>query len=61
MLDSIANRNAIDLLLLDKLPDILNNTQKKNKITNLLTALRVEQKILNTGNDRKSKWVLKEL
>jgi len=35
--------------------------QKKNKITNLLTALRQDNKITNAGNDNKPNWILKEL
>lgn len=53
-----ANRQSIDKLLLDKLPDIMDNQQKKNKVTNLLSALRRENKIRNEGNDFKSNWVL---
>lgn len=35
--------------LLNKLPDILNEEQKKNKIKNYLQDLRKEEKIINTG------------
>ena len=40
-------RKNIEKFLLDKLPDILTETQKKNKVTNLLSALRIEGKIKN--------------
>ena len=34
---------------------------EKNKITNLLTELRANSKITNTGTDSNSKWeILKE-
>jgi ATP-dependent DNA helicase RecG len=56
-----ANRKVIETLLVDKLPDILSSSQKKNKVTNLLTALRHEHKIRNVGSDHKSLWTLKEL
>ena len=55
-----ANRKAIDTLLLDKLPDILNSEQKINKIGNILTALRKAEKILNKGSFAKPMWHLKE-
>src|SRR3989338_4170807 len=42
-------RKNIEKFLLEKLPDILNNAQKRNKITNLLSALRIEEKIKNSG------------
>lgn len=38
----IAKRVDINCLLLDKLPDVLNQKQKENKIKNLLQALRKE-------------------
>lgn len=39
--------------LRDKLPDILTESQKKNKVTNLLSALRIKGTIRNNGY---SKW-----
>ena len=42
-------RKNIETLLRDKLPDILTETQKKNKVTNLLSALRISGKIQNSG------------
>ncbi|OGP48199.1 MAG: transcriptional regulator [Deltaproteobacteria bacterium GWF2_42_12] len=50
-------RKNIEKFLLEKLPDILNNAQKRNKITNLLSALRIEEKIKNSGY---SEWSLSE-
>ncbi len=40
-------RKNIEKFLWDKLPDILTETQKKNKVTNLLSALRIEGTIKN--------------
>ena len=37
-----AKRADIDQLLLDKLPDVLDDSQKRNKVKNLLQALRSE-------------------
>lgn len=53
-----ANRKAIEALLLDKLPDILNDEQKRIKINNLLSALRRAKKIINTGSSTKPLWKL---
>jgi ATP-dependent DNA helicase RecG len=53
-----ANRQNINILLLDKLPSIYNEKQKNTKITNMLSALRSEGKIQNDGSDRKPHWVL---
>jgi ATP-dependent DNA helicase RecG len=39
----------IETFLRDKLPDILTETQKKNKVTNLLSSLRIGGKIQNSG------------
>ncbi len=56
-----AKRSDIDELLMSKLPAILNPTQKKSKITNLIYALSAKEgKIKNIGKSRKwSTWVLK--
>ena len=53
------SRNDIDKLLWNKLPDILNEKQKKNKITNLIKELRMNEKIVNYGNDRQPVWKFK--
>ncbi|MCL5027662.1 MAG: putative DNA binding domain-containing protein [Bacteroidetes bacterium] len=54
-----ASREDIDNLLLNKLPDILNDIQKNNKIKNLLSELsRKDKKIRNTGTRSASKWIL---
>lgn len=50
-----SSRKNLEKWLHDKLPDILTDTQKKNKVTNLLSALRMEGKIRNSGY---SEWSL---
>lgn len=50
-----SKRSGIEELLWNKLPDILTDKQKKNKVTNLLSALRDEDKIRNEGY---SEWSL---
>jgi ATP-dependent DNA helicase RecG len=52
------SRKDIDELLWEKLPDILNEKQKKNRITNLLTELRIAGKIENKGNDKYPEWII---
>ena len=50
-----SHRKDLEKFLWDKLPDILTTAQKKNKIGNLLSALRIDEKIRNTGY---SEWSL---
>lgn len=50
-----ANRNEINNLLMDKLPESLSENQKYNKITNLLAWLKRMNKII-VG--KKKKWIL---
>jgi len=49
-------RKDIDELLWDKLPDYLNEKQKKYKINNLIAELSKNEKITNKGSNVKSKW-----
>ncbi|MCX7028390.1 MAG: putative DNA binding domain-containing protein [Spirochaetes bacterium] len=53
-----ATRKDLDLLLLSKLPDILTDKQKSNKISNLLGALRKRGKLKNCGTMNKPKYIL---
>jgi len=54
-----ASKTQIKGLLLDKLPEILNNRQKESKIRNLLCALRIEGRIVtDSPNKRIANWVL---
>ena len=50
-----ASRTEIDELLMDKLSDVLSEGQKKNKITNMLSYLRIH-KIIECNKGKK--WVL---
>jgi len=52
------SRKDIDELLWEKLPDIYNDNQKKNKITNLIAELRKNDKIINKGTFAYPKWEL---
>lgn len=52
-------KSDFDNLLLDKLPDSLNEKQKKVKVRNLLAALRMSGKIkTDSPNHQKSYWIL---
>lgn len=51
-------RNEIDELLWKKLPDWMDDKQKKIKINNLLSELRKKNKIENKGTFKMPKWVL---
>lgn len=53
------NRQDIDLLLFSKLPDWMNDKQKKTKITNIIAKLRSNGIIENTGTDVRPNWVLR--
>jgi ATP-dependent DNA helicase RecG len=53
-------RKDIDELLWKKLPDWMDDKQRKIKINNLLSELRDEDKIKNSGTDRKPIWILLE-
>ncbi len=50
-----ASRNDIDLLIMDKLSDVLTEKQKKSKVGNILTKLRMNGMIRIST---KKKWVL---
>ena len=52
------DRQDIDKLLWDKLPDILENKQKKSKVNHLLSELKNKGLIENKGSLRYSIWVL---
>lgn len=55
-----ADRGEINKLLMDKLSDALNEEQKEDKIGNLLTKLRRNKRILNTGTRSQPIWRLTE-
>lgn len=52
-----ATRQDIDRLLFSKLSDALNDEQKKNKVRNLLTGLRLAAQIKNVGSRREPSWI----
>ncbi len=49
-------RGEIDRLLMDKLPEVLNEKQKKMKIHNLMAELARKSKIENRGSRAKPAW-----
>ncbi len=53
-------RSDVDELLWNKLPDWMDEKQKKNKIGNLLSELRMKDRIENIGSFSKPKWSLKK-
>lgn len=53
------NRREINDLLWDKLPDWMNDAQRKNKITNLLSELRIKNIIKNKGSYTRPIWIKK--
>ena len=56
---SVASRKDIDELLMDKLPNILDENQKRKKISNLINEMSNKDKsIKNGGSDRKPGWSL---
>ena len=56
-----AKKKDIRNLLWDKLPDALSDTQKENKMRNLLTSMKRADLIdTDSNNQQKSNWILKE-
>lgn len=56
-----AKKKDIRDLLWDKLPNAMNDTQKENKIRNLLSAMKKKEIIEpDSSNQQKSYWVLKK-
>ena len=51
-------RKEIDELLWNKLPDWMNDKQKRIKVMNLLSELRRKGVIHNAGSDAKPSWAL---
>jgi ATP-dependent DNA helicase RecG len=52
------NRKDVDELLWKKLPDWMDDKQKKIKVNNLLSELRLKIRIENIGSDASPKWIL---
>jgi len=54
-----AKRKDVQTLLWDKLPEIMGDKQKEDKIRNLLTSMRKQGIIMtNSSNQQKSSWIL---
>lgn len=53
-----ASRADLDELLLDKLPDVLTDAQKANKVKNLLQAMRKARLIAPVGPRSSTEWLL---
>lgn len=51
-----ASRREIDSFLFNKLSDTLDDNQKYNKISNLLTKMRRSGQIINTGSKKAPEW-----
>lgn len=56
----LATRHDIDTLIMDKLPEVLSPVQKRNKIGNLLGAMRRLGLIENQGSDKNPQWIRKK-
>jgi ATP-dependent DNA helicase RecG len=52
------NRKDVDELLWNKLPEWMDEKQKKNKITNLLSEMRHGGRIKNAGSDVSPVWIM---
>ena len=53
-----ASRKEIDELLGKYLPEVLTEKQQRSKVTNLLTRMRTQGLIHNTGTQQKPRWEL---
>ena len=54
-----ATKEDLDKLILDKLSQVLDEPQKKNKLRNLIYAMHNKDKtIVNQGSTRKPVWAL---
>lgn len=51
-----ASRSEIDTLVVDKLPEILDSLQKRNKIGNLISKMRRAGLIENKGSHKTPRW-----
>ncbi len=54
-----ATRRDVDDLIKDKLSEALDDSQKRNKISNLLTKMKRSGLIQNTGTKSHSTWELR--
>ena len=52
-----ADKQDIDKLILDMLPDVLDQKQKENKVRNIIYSMsKKDETIVNKGSTRKPKW-----
>ncbi len=51
-------RKDIDELLWNKLPDWMDDKQRRIKVGNLIAELRRKQRIINKGSDTRPSWAL---
>lgn len=51
------SKGAIKKLLWSKLPDVLNEKQKLNRVSNIIQQLRRENQIINQGSDSNPIWI----
>ena len=57
-----ARRSELETLLINKLPDVLDDKQKKIKITNLMQALKKEGRIIKANtSDKAAIWIIPAL
>jgi ATP-dependent DNA helicase RecG len=56
-----ATRAEIDDLIMNKLPEVLDPTQKKNKVGNLIAKMRRDGILENQGSDRSPNWARKKI
>ena len=49
-------QTILNNLLWSKLPDVLMDAQKERKISKILTEMKEEKKIINTGKDARPNW-----
>ncbi|MCY7360468.1 MAG: putative DNA binding domain-containing protein [Ignavibacteria bacterium] len=54
------SRKEVEEILLHQFPESLNMIEKKVKLTGILTKLRKDAKIYNSGSDSKPLWALKD-
>ena len=53
-----ATKSDLDKLILDILPEVLDEQQKKNKLRNILYSMsKRDASIKNTGTNRKPIWI----
>ena len=50
--------SLLDEMLWNKFPDWMTDGQRKNRVTNLFSGLRINTKIKNIGTMKNSLWVL---